>query len=80
MSAQLGHATPTMTLNHYARWLPAERREAPSRLEAQLAAAREEVSTSDQFNKIQRNEPDKVEHRGRRWNRRGAKALRESRI
>ena len=40
VSSQLGHASAVMTLNTYARWLPRERREAPARLEAALAAAR----------------------------------------
>src|SRR5215831_5343548 len=40
VSRQLGHTNAAMTLNHYARWLPTERIEAPARLEAQLAAAR----------------------------------------
>jgi len=33
VAAQLGHTNAAMTLNHYARWLPAERIEAPGRLE-----------------------------------------------
>ena len=40
VASQLGHSSPVMTLNVYAKWLPRERREAPARVEAQLAAAR----------------------------------------
>jgi len=36
VSAQLGHSSPTMTLNVYAKFLPQERRESPAKFEAQL--------------------------------------------
>src|SRR5215470_5472719 len=40
VSAQLGHSSPTITLNVYAKFLPQERRESPAKFEAQLHAAR----------------------------------------
>ncbi len=45
ISAQLGHSSPVMTLNVYAKFLPRERRDAPARLEGLLAAARAESPT-----------------------------------
>lgn len=47
VSEQLGHASPVMTLNVYARYLPRERREAPAKFEATLRAAREEAIPDD---------------------------------
>jgi integrase len=46
VSQQLGHSSPTMTLNVYGHALPSERREAPARFEAQLHAARVETVPS----------------------------------
>jgi|SRR5215469_8977971 len=40
VAAQLGHTSAMTTFTHYARWMPAERIEAPGRLEAQLSAGR----------------------------------------
>src|SRR5215831_16386770 len=45
VAAQLGHSSAMTTLAHYARWMPAERLEAPGRLEAQLSAARPTMPT-----------------------------------
>jgi len=41
VSAQLGHSSPVMTLNVYAKFLPQERRESPAKFEAQLHARRD---------------------------------------
>ena len=41
VSAQLGHSSPVMTLNVYAKFLPHERRESPGKFEAQLHARRD---------------------------------------
>ena len=43
VASQLGHSSPVMTMTRYAKFLPRERREAPARFEALLAAARETV-------------------------------------
>jgi hypothetical protein len=63
ISEQMGHASINITMDRYGHLFPSTKRQAPARLEAQLAAAREQANAGDHPASIQQNEPEQGETR-----------------
>jgi integrase len=60
ISEQMGHASIQITVDRYAHLLPSTKREAPARLEAQLAEGRRLGTPSFHPASIQQNEPERA--------------------
>lgn len=61
ISEQMGHASINITMDRYGHLFPSTKRQAPARLEAQLAAGRDQAKAGDHPATIQQNGPEQGE-------------------